>query len=442
LDVVHLHEKHLHHVEEKLEQTNKLLANLLEANVWFTSKVTNAIEKKFESVVWHHENVVKSAQHHRLAPGALPHDVLDGIIEHVTAVAKKKNLVPFVTFTSDLFQIEVSHLYSPATNEFTLILHVPMVANSNLLNLYEFLPLPIHFNFAANISITPDVGQTNLLAIGHSQSFQAIYSTDLHTCLHLGDTFFCKGRKVMETNLKRSCLGALYMANSHSIQNHCRFKIAEAREKIFELCENTWAVYSIGMISTNQVCPVANDITAMQVQSGDTIKVKPRCYVRTMDHVISESETIEIVIKTMDWAGEITDLFHYENKDAIHQAVQGLRNRYNGEFDATILLNQLDQLDQRGQDGKQDSHWTFTSPAAMIGAAICLLGVGYLLWRCCCRTSNVTTVIQLAPSAPPMPAPVATIQPLAPARKIMSHGPKNNANATSKNNATLNITIT
>jgi len=64
LDVVHLHEKHLHHLEEKLDQTNKLLADLLEANVWFSSKVTDAIEKKFESVVWHHKNVVKSAQHH------------------------------------------------------------------------------------------------------------------------------------------------------------------------------------------------------------------------------------------------------------------------------------------------------------------------------------------------------------------------------------------
>jgi len=186
----------------------------------------------------------------------------------------------------------------------------------------------------------------------------------------------------METNLKRSCLGALYMANSHSIQNHCRFKIAEAREKIFELSKKTWAVYSIGMISTNQVCPAANNVTAMQIQSGDTIKVKPGCYVRTMDHVISadESETIKIAIKTMDWAGEITDLFHYENKDAIHQAVQGLRNRYNGEFDAMILLDQLDQLEQQGQDGKQDSHWIFTSPAAMIRAAICLFGVGYCLW--------------------------------------------------------------
>jgi hypothetical protein len=171
--------------------------------------------------VHHHKHVVKSVKHHLLAPGALPHDVLDGIISHVVQVAAKKYLVPFVKFASDLFQIDVLHLYMPATNEFMLILHVPMVSNANLLNLYEFLWLPIHFNFATNISIMPDVGATNLLAIGHSQSSQNISSSDLHTYLHLGDTFFYKGKKVMETSLKRSCLGALYMANSNVIQANC-----------------------------------------------------------------------------------------------------------------------------------------------------------------------------------------------------------------------------
>jgi hypothetical protein len=64
LDVVHLHKKQLHHLEEKLDQTNKLLADLLESNIWFSSKVTDAIKKKFQSVVHHHENGIKSAQHH------------------------------------------------------------------------------------------------------------------------------------------------------------------------------------------------------------------------------------------------------------------------------------------------------------------------------------------------------------------------------------------
>jgi hypothetical protein len=63
------------------------------------------------------------------------------------------------------------------------------------------------------------------------------------------------------------------MANSQSIQTDCRFKIAEAREKIFELSENTWAVYSVGTFSTNKVCPATNDVTAMQIQSGDTIRI-------------------------------------------------------------------------------------------------------------------------------------------------------------------------
>jgi hypothetical protein len=79
-----------------LEQTKTLLADLLESNIWFSSKVTATIEKKFQSVIHHHENVVKSAQHHQLAPGSLPHDILDGIIAHVVKVADKKNLVPFI----------------------------------------------------------------------------------------------------------------------------------------------------------------------------------------------------------------------------------------------------------------------------------------------------------------------------------------------------------
>jgi hypothetical protein len=85
---------------------NKRLADFLESNIWFSSKVTDAIEKKFQSVVHHHEKFVKSAQHRRLAPGALPHHVLGGIINLVVQVAKKKNLVLLVKFASDLFQIE------------------------------------------------------------------------------------------------------------------------------------------------------------------------------------------------------------------------------------------------------------------------------------------------------------------------------------------------
>jgi hypothetical protein len=78
--------------------------------------------------------MVKSAQHHRLAPGALSHDILDEILNHPLSVARKMNMVYFVNYASDLFQVEVSHLYDPKTPQFTLILHIPLVSNTNLLD--------------------------------------------------------------------------------------------------------------------------------------------------------------------------------------------------------------------------------------------------------------------------------------------------------------------
>jgi SHS2 domain-containing protein len=57
IDISHLHEAHLHHLEEKTYTTNKLLADLLESNVWFTAKLKDAVEKKFQLVVHHHGQV-------------------------------------------------------------------------------------------------------------------------------------------------------------------------------------------------------------------------------------------------------------------------------------------------------------------------------------------------------------------------------------------------
>jgi hypothetical protein len=172
-----------------------------------------------------------------------------------------------------------------------LVLYIPMVCKANLLDLYGFLQLPIHFNYAMNISVTLDVGATNLLTIGHSKSFQTISSSDLHSCLHLGDTFFCKGRKMMETSLKRSCLGALYLANfgSNSIQllvQNCRSQ----RENLCIIQEHLGSVLH-QHYQHQRGLPAKNNVTALQIQSGDTIRVNPGCYIRMIDHVISADES-------------------------------------------------------------------------------------------------------------------------------------------------------
>jgi hypothetical protein len=190
--------------------------------------------------------------------------------------------------------------------------------------------------------------------------------------------------------LQKSCLGSLYLANAEAIQTTCKFKVAEASEKIFELAENTWAVYSTGTINTNQVCQAKNTIQTRQINSGETVTVEPGCYIRTMDHVISsdESETIEIQKKTMDWTGELTELFGRANTEGIHTAVQGLWTKYNEEFDATELFKELDQIKLA------EAHWTFTSPAAMISITLALFLIGMLIWKKC---NNKTPHVKYQP---------------------------------------------
>jgi len=62
----------------------------------------------------------------------------------------------------------MSYIYKPDEETFVLVLHVLLVVPHNLMPLFEFIPLAIHFNFSGNVSITPDVSTNNMIAVGHS----------------------------------------------------------------------------------------------------------------------------------------------------------------------------------------------------------------------------------------------------------------------------------
>jgi hypothetical protein len=200
-----------------------------------------------------------------------------------------------------------------------------------------------------------------------------------------------------ETSLKKSCLGSPYLANAEAIQITCKFKVVEASDRIFELAENTWAVYSTGKINMNQVCQAKNTIQTCQINSGDTVTVETGCYIRTKAHVISadEPKTIEIQKKTMDWTGELAQLIGRANTEGIHTAIQGLRMKHKREFDANELFKELDQIQPT------EAHWTFTSPATMIEITLAIFLIGMLIWKKCFSKSSHME----ATSAPPMPPP-------------------------------------
>ncbi len=155
------------------------------------------MEQKFGTAVAISERLIRTAYSNRLSPGALQLDALLEIVRYVNEVAANSDMLSFIHKPSDLFLVETSYVYKPDEKTFILILHVPLVTPHNLMPLFEFIPLPVYFNFTGNVTVTPEVGPNNMIAVGHSESYQLLSSSDLQDCNKLGDTYFCKGRNVL-----------------------------------------------------------------------------------------------------------------------------------------------------------------------------------------------------------------------------------------------------
>jgi hypothetical protein len=244
VNITMLHEQHFKAVDKKLDNISNKLAMILKINKVHFAKMTDFMEQKFGTAVAFSERLIRTAYSNRLSPGALQHDALVAIVKYVNEVATNSDLLSFIHKPSDLFLVETSYVYKPDEKTFILVLHVPLVTPHNLMPLFEFIPLPFYFNFTSNVTITPEVGSNNMIAVGHSELYQLLSSSDLQNCNKLGDTYFCKGRNVLLKDLTKTCLRAFYLRDHTNIQTRCKFTVDGAQEKIFHLDSHTYVVYS------------------------------------------------------------------------------------------------------------------------------------------------------------------------------------------------------
>jgi len=142
-------------VHQKLDDVTDKLATLIKINKVHFAKMTDFMEQKFGTTVTISKRLICTAYSNRLSPGALHHEALIEAVKYVNEIAKNSDLLSFVHQPSNLFLVETSYIYKPDEKMFVLVLHVPLVTPHNLMPLYKFIPLPVHFNFSGNISVTP-----------------------------------------------------------------------------------------------------------------------------------------------------------------------------------------------------------------------------------------------------------------------------------------------
>jgi hypothetical protein len=120
-----------------------------------------------------------------------------------------------------------------------------------------------------------------------------------------------------------------------------------------------------------------------------------------MDHLITadDTEETEIHSKWLDWTWTIGQLFQQPENEKVTKAIEQLRQRISGKFDADTLINELKQMTLESKSD-QFNHWDFSIPGAMIGGAVIALLLLCCCWRLCRQSKDATYP---TPTAPPGP---------------------------------------
>ncbi len=410
VDITSLHEKHFKAVDQKLDDVSEKVAMMLQVNKVHFAKMTDFMEQKFGTAVAISERLIHMAYNNKLSPGALHHEALLEIVKYINEIAENSELLSFI--------------------------HQPSFSGGNILCVQagreNFCPRD-----ARSISGTtqPDAAlQVHSLAgalqlfrqhFRHSRSRQQQHDCSRSLAI-ISNRFLLRPANLQQNggNLllqREECPPDRFDQNmprspvpcQRLRPDRCKFSIGGAQEKIFRLDSNMYVVYSLGKINTNHVCPKAKSISAIQISSGQTVRVNPSCYVRTMDHIIitaDDSEELDIHSKWLDWTWTLGQLFQQPENEKVIKAIDRLWERISGKFDAEILINELETMTKEAKE-ELLTHWIFTTPGAMLGGAVLSLLLIFCCWRTCRSSGNNSYP---APSAPPAPTVILnwTVEPI------------------------------
>jgi hypothetical protein len=317
-----------------------------------------------------------------LAPGVYNEEALESVLAYTKQVCSEHKFHNLIHHTSDLYQLETSFLYNPENMTFSTILHIPLVQLENLLDMYQYIPLPLNTHFSSEHSLVPSIDHRNIIAVGKGNIYKELAPVDLVSCMKLGAYHFCHGSTILQTDTSSSCLSSIYMADMEGCKGNCQFAIASKREAVYPMENNQFKVYTTQSLVVQENCKVSK--RSFQVTNGATVRIGQDCNARTQDHLLlgQVDDTVLLDEENVDkaWAWNLTHLFPGVNHDHFEEALKNLKAKGFQNVDATDLLHQLDIV-------AATPAWLFFSWAYLLPVGvfcILMLCIGWALVKKCC----------------------------------------------------------
>ena len=372
IDIVKLNIKHMENLQITTNKLSNIVSAMLQNNpAQLNSEIEQTLDNAHEAVT-RITNMVQQAQNRRLSVDLLTPDTLKQLFQHLQDQADKQGLELLISKPSDLFQIETSYLHENKT--VTLILHVPMVAEENKLNLLQFIPFPLSQSLGANTTVTPKV-EKDLIAVGRHHQYKILGQTDLAACTKHGQNFLCEGRSVLRTDIEDSCLGALYLHHLPGTLKNCHFELGETREHVFQTGPSEWLVSAPQTFSSVMQCEKTHETVFIKPIS--TITVQPGCKIYLKSHVIQPdtNQRSSFEIRHHSWEWDIKHLFPSSNLSDIADELLELRKQGN------FLVTAKDLQTIKPFEETEIAQWFKPNYIAIGVITLAVLFVIYLAYR-------------------------------------------------------------
>jgi hypothetical protein len=255
-----------------------------------------ALRDKLDRII----NLLSALHQHRLALDWFTPAQLEAIHQDTLAHAQANGLSPLTHKLSDYMQLETSFLQSDGN--ILIVLHVPATSMKRSWNLYQFAPFPIPLPNSDNFVIP--LPSHDYIAIGPDNDHIPLTHPQLLACIQRNHIFMCSRPSTISVEFNATCIGSLYMHDSHGISRHCTFERYDQTETVAQVAADTFNVFTPLPFSSRLECANGTSrsmyiprFAHLTVPQGCTLPLKSH----RLESPISLIATTSSLLGTWDW---------------------------------------------------------------------------------------------------------------------------------------------
>ncbi len=175
----------------------------------------------------------------KITPDFIDSNKLVGALSRLAIKAKQGGYV-LPTLVQHIFQLPTSFISK--NNVVQVLIHLPMLRETDLLRLYKFIPLPISLN-VSHQHLTLDQTGGMIAVTDDLSGYSLVSEEEEKDCQTISNVKFCPHHNVLYRNFNQFCLSALFREKASVISEVCDFSVAPAHYEAKQLGPTRFLLY-------------------------------------------------------------------------------------------------------------------------------------------------------------------------------------------------------